>query len=115
LKDLTLKELTLTVRGTATLFDQLVGPWNADIMMVELAAEVGTLADSIMIREGHRPPRSSLDDIDLEDDVADVLFMLVRIADHYNIDLDNAYERMICGTRRKLEKLMEEQQTSLDS
>jgi NTP pyrophosphatase (non-canonical NTP hydrolase) len=110
------KELTLITRETAALFDQHVGKWPPSVMMIELAAEVGTLADSIMIKEGHRPARNEEDVIDLEDDIVDILFMLVRIADHYGIDLDAAYQKMIGETRQKLEILIEERskQTPLD-
>lgn len=113
MKDMTLKELALTTRGLAVMFDRLVGPWSPAVMVSELTAEVGTLADSMMIKEGHRPPRDG-ETPDLEDDIADVLFMLVRIADHYGIDLDHAYDRVICSTRKKLEQLLADQ-TPLDS
>jgi NTP pyrophosphatase (non-canonical NTP hydrolase) len=71
-------------------------------MVTELVGEVGTLADSIMIQEGHRPSRNG-SRVDLEDDIVDIMFMLIRIADHYDIDIENAYKKMIKQTRRKLE------------
>jgi NTP pyrophosphatase (non-canonical NTP hydrolase) len=89
-------------REITQLFDQDVGEWKASVMLTELTGEVGTLADSIMIKEGHRPPRDG-DHIDLEDDIVDVMFMLIRIADHYDINLEKAYEKMIYHTRKKLE------------
>jgi NTP pyrophosphatase (non-canonical NTP hydrolase) len=85
------------------LFDKLVGKWNASVIVTELAGEVGTLADSIMIREGHRPPRENSEAINREDDVVDALFMLLRIADYDNIDLEQAYTKMVLETRQKLE------------
>jgi NTP pyrophosphatase (non-canonical NTP hydrolase) len=86
---LTLPDLLAQTREVTHLFDQLVGPWTPAIMMSEQTAEVGTLADSFMIVEQHRPPRSG-EQIDLADDVADVLFLLFRLADHYCIDLQKA-------------------------
>ena len=71
------------------------------VMVTELVGEVGTLADSIMILEDYRRPRNG-EHIDLEDDIVDVLFMLIRIADHYKIDLESAYSKMIDQTREKL-------------
>src|SRR5690349_14150553 len=97
-------EMILLTRTVTRLFDKLVGEWDASVMVTELAGEVGTLADSIMIREGHRPPRENSDAINLEDDVVDVLFMLIRIADHYDIDLEQAYKDMILETHEKLEQ-----------
>src|SRR6266700_4635307 len=98
---LTLVDLLARSREVTQLFDQRVGPWTPAVMISELASEVGTLADSIMIVEGHRPPRSD-EQIDLPDDLADVLFMLLRVADHYHIDLQEAYTSMLATTHLKL-------------
>ncbi len=75
--------------------------WTIETMMVELQAEVGTLSDSVMIEEGYRPIRDG-DELDLADDLADVLFLVLLVADHYKIDLDRAYRTMIGLTRAKL-------------
>ncbi len=95
-------EMVHKTREVTHLFDKEVGEWNVPVMVTELVGEVGTLADSIMIREEYRRPRNG-EHIDLEDDIVDVLFMLIRIADHYEIDLESAYRTMIDRTRRKLE------------
>jgi NTP pyrophosphatase (non-canonical NTP hydrolase) len=110
---LTLPGLLAQTREVSHLFDQLVGPWTPAVMMSELAAEVGTLADSIMITEGHRPPRPEAVPLDLADDVADVLFMLLRIADYYSIDLHEAYISMLTSTRECLEQQLEGQEVVL--
>ncbi len=85
--------LITETRELAHLFDQQVGPWPPAVMVTKLVAEVGTLADSIMIHEGYR--RSRGDALDLHDDLADVLFMLLRIADHYQINIERAYVEML--------------------
>lgn len=95
-------DMIYMTREITRLFDKRVGHWDASVMMTELAGEVGTLADSIMIQEKKRPPREG-SEIDLADDVVDILFMLIRIADHYDIDIEQAYVNMIETTRRKLE------------
>ena len=95
-------DMVRMTREVTHLFDEEVGKWEVPVMVTELVGEVGTLADSIMIREKHRQPRNG-EHIDLEDDIVDVLFMLLRIADHYKIDLESAYCTMIDRTRRKLE------------
>lgn len=94
-------EMIKMTRDTTRLFDKAVGPWDVSVMVTELVGEVGTLADSIMIEEGHRPSRNG-DRVDLDDDIVDILFMLIRIADHYHIDIESAYEKMIHQTQRKL-------------
>ncbi len=95
-------DMVYMTREITNLFDQVVGEWDASVLLTELAGEVGTLADSIMIKEGHRKPRND-EPIDLEDDIVDVMFMLIRIADHYNINLEEAYKNMIYHTREKLQ------------
>jgi NTP pyrophosphatase (non-canonical NTP hydrolase) len=89
-------------KQVASLFEQTGSrPWSIEVKTVELASEVGTLADTIMIKERFRFPREN-QTIDLEDDVVDVLFVLFLIAEHYGIDLDTAYQRLLNETREKL-------------
>jgi NTP pyrophosphatase (non-canonical NTP hydrolase) len=105
-------EMIAMTREVTRLFDKLVGRWNSSVMVTELVGEVGTLADSIMIHDGHRPPRENSEAINLEDDVVDVLFMLIRIADHYDIDLEQAYRKMIEETHEKLERKLHDRTVS---
>lgn len=97
-----ISDMVRMTREITNLFDKEVGEWDIPVMLTELTGEVGTLADSIMIKEGYRHPRNE-EHIDLEDDIVDVLFMLIRIADHYHINLENSYKEMIHHTREKLE------------
>jgi len=98
-------DMVRMTREITRLFDEEVGKWEISVMVTELVGEVGTLADSVMIKEHYRRPRNE-DHIDLEDDIVDVMFMLIRIADHYEIDLESAYKAMIARTRKKLEDRM---------
>lgn len=94
-------ELVAATRELVALFKQIEPrSWGVDAMLNELTAEVGTLADSVMIVEGYRRGRN--EDIDLQDDIADILFMLLRIADYYQIDIDTAYLQMVQATKAKL-------------
>lgn len=102
-----LSEIVARTREITSLFDELVGEWDIKVMMTELTGEVGTLADSIMIHEGYRPRRNEKDVIDLEDDIVDILFMLIRIADHYDIDLEDAYQNLLRQTHKKLEQRLQ--------
>jgi NTP pyrophosphatase (non-canonical NTP hydrolase) len=97
-----ISEMIEKARELISLFEK-VEPrvWGVEAMAVELSEEVGSLADSIMVTEGYRPGREGRQ-IDLEDEIADVIFMLIRIADYYDIDLEQACTRMINRTREKL-------------
>ena len=99
-----MSDLASQTREIVQLFEQIEPrPWTVEAMIVEVTSEVGTLADSIMIQEGYRRTRPQ-QEIDLEDDIGDVLFMLFRIAHYYAIDLESAYEKVLQHTRKKLEK-----------
>jgi NTP pyrophosphatase (non-canonical NTP hydrolase) len=77
--------------------------WSVEAMVVELSGEVGSLADSVMIQEGFRRPRE-VGSLALDDDIADILFMLIRIADYYGIDFEEAYRKMVNVTRARLQQ-----------
>lgn len=76
--------------------------WTIEAYIVELLGETGTLADSIMIKENYRQLRAGQEELDLADDIVDIMFILINIADHYNIDLEKAYKEMLRVTDEKL-------------
>ena len=100
-------EMVQMTRELMALFKQ-VEPreWDATAMATELNAETGTLSDTIMIKEGYRHLRPGTT-LDLEDDIVDVMFMLIRIALHYDIDIEAAYRQMVEETRAKIKKRIE--------
>ena len=103
-----ISEMVTMSRQLIALFQKVEPrPWGVEAMLTELAGEVGTLADSVMIKEGYRRLRDG-DTLNLEDDVADVLFMLIRIAEHYQINLEATYTQMVETTQAKLEKRLRE-------
>ncbi len=77
-------------------------PWTIEAYAIELLAEVGTLADSLMIQENYRSLRADQDPLDLEDDIVDVMFVLFMIANHYGIDVAAAYGKMVEETKQKI-------------
>jgi NTP pyrophosphatase (non-canonical NTP hydrolase) len=72
-------------------------PWSIEATMVELMKQVGDLARRVMVAERYYLPdrehnpayQTSRDDIG--DELADILYCLIRIADHYAIDLEAAH------------------------
>ena len=61
---------------------------------MELATEVGDLTNLILRKEYFK--QNIYEDIDaqIRDEVSDIIFVLMRIADLYKIDLDQAYSEM---------------------
>ncbi len=103
-ENITIHEIMEKTTGLQKLFRKIENkPWTIDTFIIELLAEAGTLADSIMIKEGYRNLRTGQKPIDLEDDICDILFVLFMIADYYEINIGNSYLSMIASTRSKLE------------
>jgi len=77
--------------------------WSIEGATMELATEVGDLTELVLRKEYFK--QNIYDDIDyqIQDELADILFVLLRIADYYGIDLDKAYlemERLISDRLR---------------
>ena len=101
---MTIQELVDETRRLQKRFQELEShPWTIETYVMELLAEAGTLADSIMIQEGYRQLRPG-QEIDLEDQVCDVLSVLIMIANHYGISIEDAYVSMLRDTFEKLDK-----------
>src|SRR6476646_7968900 len=82
-------------------------PWGIEALLMELQAEVGTLADTVMQLEHFRKIRDN-QTIDLPDDLSDVMFILLLIADHYKINLGSSYKQMISLTLESVKKRHEQ-------
>ncbi len=67
--------------------------WSAHNRFVELVEEVGELANAIQTEEGYKSIKRKKSDI--TNSVCDILFELLLIADHYNIDLDKEYPEVL--------------------
>ena len=101
---MTIEEMVAETRQLQMRFREVESrTWTIEACVMELLAEAGTLADSVMIREGYRQLRPD-QEIDLEDDVCDILFVLIMIADHYQICLEDAYASMLRNTIGKLDR-----------
>jgi NTP pyrophosphatase (non-canonical NTP hydrolase) len=77
-------------------FEKIEGrPWGAEGAVIELAKQVGDLSALVMTREGyyfndrdHYKAKYSKDNTDaIADELADIVFAITRIAQHYDIDV----------------------------
>ena len=83
------------IRKSITRFQKIEGkPWGVEGSVIELAKQVGQLSALVMNREGYYYPdrektKSEYDSTTerIADELADIMFAVVRIADHYKIDL----------------------------
>jgi NTP pyrophosphatase (non-canonical NTP hydrolase) len=99
-RDYRFKELIEMTRKVIAAFDQIEKrPWTIETTMIELMKQVGDLAKHIMMieqyylqdRANHANYQTSTEDIG--DELADILYCMIRIADHYKIDLEAAHIR----------------------
>ena len=61
--------------------------------MIELSKQVGELAKQVMIKEKFYALEGDVPDVDkrLENEMADVIAQVMRLADYYGIDLGRAF------------------------
>ena len=91
------------IRNSVKRYQKIEGkPWGVEGATIELAKQVGQLSALVMNREGYyyadREKLSANYDATndrIADELADIMFAVVRIADHYGIDLvaTNAHTR----------------------
>lgn len=69
--------------------------WTVEGSSLELMTEVGDLVDLVLRKEYYK--QNVYDDLDyqIKDELADIILVLFAIAEHYKIDLDEAYEEML--------------------
>lgn len=67
--------------------------WKAEGAMIELSKQVGELAKQVMIKEKYYALTDEVPDVDerLGNEMADVIAQVMRLAKHYNIDLEKAF------------------------
>lgn len=94
-------------------FQKIEGkPWGVEGAVIELSKQVGELSALVMNKEGYYYTGRDQENSkyhstkeNIADELADIMFAVVRIADHYSIDLvaTNA------ATRRDEDKFLKKQ------
>lgn len=95
MSDQSFKDAINDIRKSVSRFQKIEGKvWGVEGAVIELAKQVGQLSALVMNREGYYYAerdkendtyKSSNDTI--ADELADIMFAVVRIADYYGIDL----------------------------
>lgn len=93
MSDLTLVEAQAKVDAWISQFEE--GYWPPLTNLARLIEEVGELAREMNHRFGHKTKRADEPERDLAIELADVLFVLLVIANEQGIDLDEALERVL--------------------
>lgn len=95
--DLTLKEAQARVDAWISRFEE--GYWPPLTNLARLIEEVGELAREMNHRFGHKTKKDDEPDQDLAIELADILFVILVIANEQGIDLDDALEQVLAKYR----------------
>jgi NTP pyrophosphatase (non-canonical NTP hydrolase) len=94
----TFQELLEMTRTVIRAFDAAEQrPWPIEAAMIELMKQVGDLARRVMVAERYylpdrvRNPAYATSTNDIADELADILYCVIRVAEHYDIDLEQAH------------------------
>jgi NTP pyrophosphatase (non-canonical NTP hydrolase) len=71
------------------------GYWPPLAMLSAVLEELGELAKEINHLEGYKPKKSTERENKTGEELADLLFAIVCIANHYNIDLSEEFEKIV--------------------
>lgn len=74
--------------------------WGIEGNMIELMKQVGQLSQNVMVFEKYylakrmdNPNYNKASKDEIGNELSDILFMIIRIANHYEIDLEKAHVR----------------------
>ncbi len=90
---ITLRDAQKAVDAWISQFEE--GYWPPLTNLARLIEEVGELARELNHRYGHKPKKPDEPEQDLALELADVLFVIVTIANEQGIDLENAFGRVL--------------------
>jgi NTP pyrophosphatase (non-canonical NTP hydrolase) len=90
----------VSLRDSQRAVDQYVrqfaeGYWPPLSNLARLVEEVGELARELNHRFGHKPKKPDEPEQDLALELADILFVLIAIANEQGIDLQEAFDRVL--------------------
>lgn len=71
------------------------GYWPPLSMLSAVVEEIGELAREINYLEGFKPKKSTEKKIDLGEELADIIFAIICLANYYKIDLNEKINQII--------------------
>ena len=77
------------------------GYWKPLSMLARVSEEVGELAREINHRYGEKPKKAEEPEEDLAIEIADTIFVLLALANSLEIDMDEAWRRMMEKYRQR--------------
>ena len=87
-------------------------PWGAEAILIELMKQVGELSKLVMVTEKYymagrdNVPEYQSSKEKIGDELSDIFFMTIRLANHYNIDLEKVHlQELDIATNHPLMKI----------
>ena len=98
-KNMSFQEAIKLAEGIIERFEKIEGrKWGAEGSLIELQKQVGSLSKLIMVHEKYyfsdrdkTDKQYEADKEKIADELADVLYAIIRLAKHYDIDLEKAH------------------------
>ncbi|MGH7482057.1 MAG: nucleotide pyrophosphohydrolase [Longimicrobiales bacterium] len=90
---MTLRDAQAAVDAWISRFEE--GYWPPLSNLARLVEEVGELARELNHRHGHKPKRADEPEQDLALELADILFVVITIANDQSIDLEEGFRRVL--------------------
>ena len=90
----TFSEMIEMYRDVVRRFHKIeLNEWNAQGAVIELVKQVGELSKWVMYKERYYALEGEVFNVDerLGNEMADVVAQIMRLADHYKIDLEKAF------------------------
>lgn len=94
-----IKDWQKDVDAWITQFEE--GYWQPSSMMLRLIEEVGELAREVNHRYGEKPKKPTEPEGDMALEMADILFIIIAMANSLHIDLEDAFSRMMRKYRER--------------
>ncbi len=96
-------KLNEAVEQTRKVKDQMPGePWGIYQRFNDLVEETGELANAIQVKEGWKTKNRAK--AELVDSVCDVLYSILLVADHYEIDLEKEYPKVLGELKQRIKE-----------
>ena len=93
----------MTLRGLQTSIDQWIeqngGYWDEMSLLARLTEEVGELAREYNHQFGAKKKKTTETTSSVEDELADVLWLILCMANQQDIDMEAAFERVMTKLR----------------
>lgn len=91
---MTFQEMTDMYMAVVKRFNKIeLQDWKAEGAMIELMKQVGELSKQIMIKEKYYALTGEVPGVDeqMGNEMADVIAQVIRLANYYNVDLEDAF------------------------